>query len=249
MKKFLCLFSALSMMLIASCSSDNSSSDSGIDTTIKPTKIIHLTSDNSPIYTREVKYVGNKIVSEIDDDGFEIKYTYTGNLITRVEVFQSPTVLKNTIEYTYVNGKVSAEILRWPNVTSYSETKYTHNTDSTISYEERQINPTLDDIVLASGKHTYKNGNLIKTERKDNEENIKTVLYEYDTKKNPRRNILGINLIMYSVSDSSFNNLVKWTDSSFGESTFSYLYDNNGFPTEHKHYINGVIYEIVQYFY
>lgn len=244
MKKILSLFGVLTFML-TSCSSDDSSSDSNIETaTIKPTKIIHLTPENSVIYVTDIKYDGNKIVSSTDDDGYVLKYTYTGDLITKIEQFRSFTALEKTTEYTYLNGKLSTEIERKPNQIKYFETKYTYNPDGTVSYNGKQINSAPGESVTSSGRNTYKDGNLIKNETIYNGEVAHSVSFEYDTKKNPMRNVLA--------KSSPFNNEVKMisSDSPILGSTVTYTYNNNDFPTESKRFgSKGELDEIVQYIY
>lgn len=237
--------------MLTSCSSDDSSSDSNTETVLKPTKIVYMRPDNSVIYVSDFKYDGNKIVSTTDDDGYVMKYTYTGDVITKVEEFELITILKTTREFTYLNGKMVTETQKEPNDNRYFEIKYTYNPDGTISYNGKQINSAPGSIVTSSGKYTYKNGNLIKDEFIFNGQVTDEVLTEYDVKKNPMSNVLGMNLLLsWSVTASS-NNVVKSTQYSTGyETTFSYLYNNNDFPIERKQFgRNGKLDIIMKYTY
>lgn len=232
--------------MLTSCSSDDSSSDSSVDTTIKPTKMVFKGPDNSVIYVRDIKYDGNKILSTTDDDGYVFKYTYTGNEITKVEEFTSFTVLDRTTEYKYLNGKMVTEIQTMPNQSSYYEIKYTYNTDGTISYESKNVIAGGSSL----GKFTYKNGNMIKGEHLNKGEVDGSTVYEYDAKKNPMSNVTGINLLI-SRTDISANNMTKLImDSPAVTTTFSYLYNNNDFPTEQKRFDKaGKLEAIIQYTY
>lgn len=250
MKKILSLFGAMAFILVSCSNDDSSSSDSNVDTITKPTKIVYLDADNKAVYTTNIKYDGNKIISAIDDDGFIVKYTYTGNEITKVEEFQSSTVLSLTTEYTYLNGKLNTEVTRVPNETKYFEKKYTYNTDGTISCEGKGMNLPVGQSSSSSEKYTLKNGNVVKVEVISNGQIYSTTQSEYDSKKNPMINVVGMNLLI-SRSDLTLNNRVKVTitDSSTREVTYSYLYNNDGFPTEQKRFDGTKLGFTMQYTY
>ncbi|KAF2333415.1 hypothetical protein [Flavobacterium nitrogenifigens] len=197
-----------------------------------------MDTDNKVVYTTDIKYDGNKIISATDDDGFVLKYTYTGDQITKVEEFQSFTVLSLTTEYTYLNGKLNTEIKRFPNETHYFEIKYTYNEDGTISCDGKGMNLPIGQSSFLSEKYTLKNGNVVKIQSISNGQVDGTSQFEYDVKKNPMINILGMNLLIRRI-DLTLNNTVKVTtvaDSSTKEVTYSYLYNNDGFPTEQKRF-------------
>ncbi|TPG38157.1 hypothetical protein [Flavobacterium pectinovorum] len=250
MKNLLLLFGTLTLVF-TSCSSNDSLTDSNTETAFKLTKIVHLTPDYSVMYFTDIKYDGNKIVSSTDNNGYVAKYTYTGELITKVEEFQSFTVLENIREYTYLNGKMSIEIQRMPNETKYLEIKYTHNTDGTIAYDRREINSASGKIITSSGKYAYKNGNIIKNEIMNKGQVDIVFEYEYDTKKNPLSNILGLNLLLNGPLSASLNNMIKMSNASTAQQrTFLYSYYNNDFPSEQKRLGNGGgLEEIIKYTY
>ncbi|MFZ0596127.1 MAG: hypothetical protein WAM46_04030, partial [Flavobacterium sp.] len=110
MKKILFLFSALSMVLISSCSSDDSSTDEG-SATLLPQKITETTVENgksgSLVYT--LTYDGNKLKDIATTDASRTVYTYTGDVITKVESYKSG-VLQSTDTYAYENGKLMSKI-------------------------------------------------------------------------------------------------------------------------------------------
>lgn len=72
---------------------------------------------------------------------------------------------------------------------------------------------------------------------------VYTHVYEYDTKNNPFKNILGFNLLL-EYEDTSTNNVIKHTSSVSGSATPStplvykkeYVYDANGYPTKATSY-------------
>ena len=249
MKKIICLFSALALV-VTSCTSEDSSNASSI----KPKKITHLYSDADDNYITDMVYDGNKLVSETDDDGFTIKYTYTGNVITKTEDFNEENELQSTSEFTYVNGKMSTEVQKNPDASQYYKIKYTHNADGTISFEGGYINAVTgaaEGEATRTGKYTYKDGNMIRYENSYNGSENATYTYEYDNKNNPIKNVLGGNLLIGWQENSSSNNLIKVsaTNSTF-VTTYSYTYNEDNFPLEQKQFgEGGDLNETVQYAY
>lgn len=170
-------------------------------------------------------YDGNKLISLITDGRWKSVFTYTGDLITKIENFDS-NKLYSTTDYTYTNGKLASRFIKNIEIQhpySYM-TNYVHNTDGTISYSSTNGN----------GKLTFKDGNLI---------NDGHTTYEYDTKNNPFKNILGINVL--SLDDDSEvninvskNNCIKSTENGYSSAN-TITYNANGYPTVDKEYYDG----------
>lgn len=247
MKKILFLFSAFALV-ITSCTSEDSAGSS-----IKPKTITHLYSDADDNYITDVVYNGNKLVSETDDDGFTIKYTYSGDVITKSEDFNGDNELQSTTEFTYVNGKLDTEIQKNPGATQYYKIKYSHNADGTISFEGGYINSVTgiaEGQADRIGKYTYINGNMVKYENSYKGSGISTYNYEYDNKNSPSKNVLGVNLLIGWQVNSSANNVVKITSpNSDFIATYSYSYNGDDFPTEQKQFGGGNLNKTVQYAY
>jgi hypothetical protein len=238
MKKLLYLFTA-SLLVFTSCSKDDNDSSNSASS-ILPKKVTTLYRDGDS-EIGNIAYNGNKIVSRTEKDGSLTKYTYTGDLITREEEFDEHGKLNNTNEYAYVNGKLSTSVEKSAdaNAVYYYKTKYTHNTDGTISYDNYRgkILTGVEEEYGATGKYTYSGGNLVKLEV-SYYGNDYSYVYEYDSKNNPGKNILGLSLLMEDES-SSVNNVVKKTSMSGSGAnirtsitTYSYKYDANNYPTE-----------------
>lgn len=278
MKKLLPFFGALTLMLI-SCSSDDSKNDSNdVALLIKPSRITYLVGTNELNYFVDYKYDGNKIVSETEDNGHTTKYIYTGDLITKKEVFDKQLVYST--EYTYTNGKLSSSITKYVNSTSknlvsdyYDKIIYTYNTDNTVYYEKITVNST-DGTEQKSGSLgtlTFKDGNLIKSVVRVNYGMPATVTYsnEFDIKNNPLKNITGRALLINDYA--SANNLTKNSGTTVYDKemelsshsakrkssasneyigTYTYTYDSKDFPIEVKSFdTDGVLYETVKYTY
>lgn len=204
------------------------------DTPILVKEIINYKDDKQ--YVDKITYNGNKIVSQNNADGFIINYTYTGDLITKIEAFEYKGKPYFTQHYTYVNGKIDTSTFTMhSNFYHKTEIKYTHNADGTVSYNNFTTLPSGEKQPNArGGKYTFNNGNLIKEESLY--EGRETVItYEYDTKNNVFRNVLGFNLLLDRIT-CSVNNVTKLT-SKFSDiesmtTTYVYKYDSDDFPKE-----------------
>ncbi|WP_291285377.1 hypothetical protein [Flavobacterium sp.] len=251
MKKILCLFSALALVL-TSCSSDDAADASA---SLKPSKVAYSYSDAKDNYFSEMKYEGNKLVTETDDDGYTIKYHYIDDLISKTEEFGTDKALQSTTEYSYSAGKLASETVKNTGETRYYKTKYTHNGDGSVSFAEFYINAKTgaEEEGGKIGKYTYKDGNLVKYESSFYGKPNSTYTYEYDSKKNPTANVAGIKLLLGMEESASANNVVKITGTSSTStfvSTFSYLYNDSNFPSEKKQFGNGgALNETAQYTY
>lgn len=235
MKKLLYLLTA-SLLVFTSCSKDdNDSSDPASSILVK--KITDIDIDGSSS-TRNYIYNGNKIVSITDEDSSVLKYTYTGDFITKIEEIDKNGNLAVTTDYTYTNGKLANEIQKAPNATYYYKTKYTYNADGSVSYDNfRGTLATGDEQEYgATGKFTFKDGNMVKLEV-SYYGNDSLHVYEYDAKNHPLKNVTGLGLLFDD--ETLVNNIVKETSTSgsganihTSVTTYTYKYDANNFPTE-----------------
>ncbi|MBK9225101.1 MAG: hypothetical protein IPO23_11685 [Flavobacterium sp.] len=219
-------FGILFSILILSCSSEGeSTSDS--TSLILPKKTNFIENSDYDIIGQDtyITYNGNKIVSEITEDQWKNVFTYTGDFITKIESYDYGE-LYETIDYTYLNGKLASRFKRnidGQSSTSYL-TNYTHNPDGTVSYSSK----------YGKGILTFKNGNLI-----NDGENT----YEYDNKNNPFNNILGISVLSIdrdtetAIYNVSKNNCTKTKGNEL--TNHDITYNSNGYPTLDKEYYDG----------
>lgn len=242
MKIFLCLFSTLSIVLFSSCSSDDNLSSG--DSLILP-KTISSTNPEFPQDNKvsKITYDGNKILS-IVSLGAKTVFTYDGNRIIKQEVFDvdlsGNQTKKNSISYTYENGKLKTRILRkgftetYPDGQYIYKSVYTYTSDTFISYIYYTVNANTNaESKSSEGNLTYKDGNLIK-EQEIEGSSIYTREYEYDTKKNPLKNILGFNLLL-NETIFSIHNISKTirTETEYPNSVVylrSYIYNDKDYP-------------------
>jgi hypothetical protein len=244
MKKILYLFSA-SLIVLTSCSNDDDSNDASTANLLKEVTYI----EGSYTSSSKITYDGNKVV-QIVSGADKTVYTYTGNLITKEEEFAGGNNIDSKVEYSYENNKlktaVSTEISG--SETYKSKNVYTYNSDGTVNYKRYNVNVTTGaETLSSSGKYTYLNGNVVKNEDAAGYSST----YEYDTKNNPTKNILGFDKLLDE--EFSVNNIVKRTSAYNGTnpttSTNEYDYNTDGYPTEQRSFYNGGANGITKYSY
>ncbi len=233
MKKLFVLFVSFTALSLNSCSKKDASIANPIETVFLPKKIINIESSgsNTTSDTTTITYNGNKIATYTNSDDDKLIFTYTGDLITKVDEYSGATLTNQSI-YNYVNNKLITEttIRNYVNtttgVTTVSKNKavYTYNTDGTIIIENYIVDNTTgvetknNNISVVK---TLANGNLVKVSASttntysfgtENITNIYTFLntLEYDNKNNPYKNILGLSQVFLN-KEFSMNNCTKET--------------------------------------
>lgn len=230
MKKILCLFSALTLVLISSCSSDDSSSNSSEGVLLK--KRIQTGSDPEENLTINYTYDGNKLISIIDNTKvLNVYLTYTGDLITKLEYKYANGTIEQSQSYAYnSDGKVVTFIRVEPEDGLGSKEVYTYNADGSVNvknYSGDEISQTVFD---GEGKVTYVNGEISEITSTSGEHHK----YTYDTKNNPLKNVLGWDKIAFTDGEAYgiLHNLL--TDSVDNElwSNSTFIYNENGYPVK-----------------
>ncbi|RKR09189.1 hypothetical protein C8C83_0806 [Flavobacterium sp. 90] len=244
MKNLLLLFSAFTLVLTSCSNDDNNSSE---DTSILPKTITYSypSPDLGTNTKNTITYDGNKIVSSISVRSKAL-FTYTGNFITKQQLFDIDSKGLETkdmeAEYTYENGKLKTRITReyftpqYPNGTYIGKTIYTHVSNNLISYIDYEVDAdTQIEKKISEGTFTYKEGNLIE-DKNVRGVSTSTRTYEYDTKNNPLKNILGLDLLLKE-TEISRNNIskIKRVDSDSPDTSVylsNYIYNDKDFPTK-----------------
>lgn len=241
MKKILCLFTALTLVL-ASCSSDDSSSDSSNSVLLKKT----INTDNKgKKITTNYTYNGNKIVSSIDDLGdSNAYYTYTGDLITKLECKLPDGTVELVNTYNYTDGKLTTFVRINPDMDWGYKEIYTYNADGTITVEKYVGDSKTQALHNATGTVKFSNGEVIEI-FDDNSSNHK---YTHDTKNNPMKNVLGWNKINFTDGEGPaviHNMLTDKVGAEFW-GNYTYTYNGDEYPIIS---IDSVEEETVEYFY
>lgn len=253
MKKLI-LFSSVFALFLSSCSSEENSSSEGNDSTLPKTiSYIYPSLQLGTNVKSTVTYNGNKIVS-IVSTGSKSIFTYDGDVIAKQEVFDINESGKETkseeVSYTYENGKLKTRIFKeditaeYPDGYYIDKVVYTHTSNEIISYVSYSVDKdTKAETKSSQGTLTYKDGNLVKEEQKSNSVTVISV-YEYDTKNNPLKNILGFNLLLNEIGEFGKNNIVKTTRTSSEYPNAAvylttYIYNDNNYPTRHTSFDGG----------
>lgn len=236
MKKTKNIFWILSIFLLTlySCSNDN-------DDSLKLLKKVVETSENGTSETTVYTYNGTEIVS-IDGVQKRTDFTYTDGLITKTVILNKTNQLSETIEYSYLVGK----LVEVESLGNY-RINYIHNTDKTVSYERFRISGN-QQVKEFHGTLYFENENLIKNERILDTMPVgitssESITFDYDAKNNPLYNVLGYkNLLDHMETISSNNSLINTViatttngDQVLSVANFyksSFKYDSENYPTE-----------------
>lgn len=237
MKKLIYLLS-ITFLLLQSCSSDDSSSSNSTSVLVK--KNIETSPDG--VFTTIFTYNGNKIADVISSVTGSMartgRYTYTGDLITKVDVFDYTNTLVGRSFYNYnLDNKLASFVeLNYTNDSGRRAT-YTYNSDGTISSSEYEGDLTSQTTLYETKTIIFNNGevsSLIEHLGTYSE----TTYYTYDNKNSPFKNVLGSDKLSYAVfgtlTSEINHNLIKM-DKSIGTSNFvsnwQYTYNSNDYPT------------------
>ncbi|WP_374175133.1 hypothetical protein [Flavobacterium tructae] len=244
MKKILCLFSALTLAL-TSCSSDNSSDSSD---SVLLQKVVLTGVDGKT--TVNYKYNGNKIVSVIDDAGeINMHYTYTENVITKIEFKLPNGTIEQTNTFTYgTDGKLATfvRVESEDNVLRGYKEVYTYNANGSIAVKSFGGDEKTQTDAGGTATITFIDGDvseIIST----NSPNHK---YVYDAKNNAAKNILGFDKISFVDGEGTgvFHNEISDTSGKTVWSTYSYTYNAAGYPEKSIDNVEGLKYTS-EYFY
>ncbi|WP_162127388.1 hypothetical protein [Flavobacterium phycosphaerae] len=245
MKKIL-LLTALSSLLLASCSSSDSSPAAEND--VLMTKTIATYDSGTPV-TTTFTYDGKKIKEGMASNGYYQKFYYTGDLLTKVEYYDDSDV--KIYEETYVYNSNNQLInYAWIEITNDygSRELYTHNSNGTISVTKLYGDADVQSIFSGTGTISFVNGDVSMIDSSSDG----MYMYSYDTKNSPFKNVTGVDKINFVDGDplGVFHNIVTETHEGFPSATITYAYTYNGqnFPAT-KDWNEGSHSNSVQYFY
>ncbi|WP_091202432.1 hypothetical protein [Flavobacterium xueshanense] len=223
------------VLTLSSCSND-------LEDNIKLLKKVVETSEEGISETTLFNYNGNEIVS-IDGAQKRTDFIYTDGLIKKTVLLNKKNQLQETIEYSYLKGKLS-EVQSLGNY----RIRYIHNSDETVSYERFTIVSTNQQVKEFHGTLYFENENLIKDDRILDNANAGvisnySVSYDYDVEKNPLFQVTGFRELLNQSEKISLNNTVISTviksvseDDQISSSAIIYksfyTYDLENYPKE-----------------
>ncbi len=247
MKKIGCLI-ICSLLFLTSCSSDSSPENtSSNDLLLK--KIVE---DDILFGGTEVNYTynGNKLVEiEKSNDGsvWSDVYTYTGDVITKIEKFEvydagtptEDTYLTSTDEFQY-NG--SNQLVQFKTTTTdYPDeervTTYVHS-GNTVTFQQYSNVVGETPVLLKTGTITMQNGEVAQVQVVKQFDSY-TGNYTYDTKNSIMKNVTGYDKILLTHVIGTQGSLT-WLDSIVGGAShnfvvgltggFTYTYNSDNYP-------------------
>lgn len=256
MKKLIFTYSIVIITLFSCSKSDNS--EQITDPTIDPNTVLlkkMIVSQGTQTITTDINYNGYKIVGSTSSDGSSIIFTYTGNLITKIEYYTGSTLSQKDTYVYNANGKIETfvqlEYTTTPTSGYGAKEEYVYNSDGTTSYSHYTGNLVSQNTLSYTGKIFYINGEVSKIEKYQGS-NTSVINYTYDTKNNIFKNVLGYGATTVANGHPTgiLNNLLTETNPSNSNSTvsYSYTYNLSDFPiTSTKTNSFGTINK--QYFY
>jgi len=233
MKKLLYLFSAVALML-TSCSSDDDNTTVSQNGTLLKKMILTSPDEDDDSYwnsTVNFTYNGNKIVQYVDEDNYKAVFTYTGDLITKIEYFNN-NLLDGQDLFSYnSNGKLIEFRDLSMDVNYEIKHVYSYNSNGTITVTKYQ--GTIGNTTLSSTTpdiYTFTNNEISSTSDGS---------ITYDSKNNPFKNVTGYKEIMtpefsddYLIVFGRNNNIISApVGTSTTQGIFStYTYNSDNYP-------------------
>ncbi len=248
MKKLTMAFSVLVMILSSCSSSDESVNTPPISSSVLVKK--EIVEDEDGDYTALYTYNGNKIVKTTNSDDTSEVFTYTGDLITKLEYFTETTLdQKDTFTYNAENKLTTHLRLDYVVEWGTKET-YVYNSDGTISVTEYIGDLTSQTQLSSTSKIYFTNGEISKIEVFEGGIKTRTITYTYDVKNNPYKNITGFDKLGIIFEEGISHNLLTENDTDTADDpvTYEYIYNSNNYPSTAKEIIGDGTYT-VKYFY
>lgn len=226
--KIFLLFIIYSSILLNSCSGEENQNDPSTEVVLAK-KIISTSSLTNSTITSDIFYSGNKIVNEIQTNGYETKYYYSGNLISSIERYQN-----NVIKETYLFNYNSAEKVTSCNINIVDYYQGTlninYNSNGSISYNTAFTYPPSLDVETKSYTAT-----IIDNEIETFTENGSNVIYTYlyDSKNNASKNIQGYDKIYLTKIErinGCYKNVIQVKKNNILNRSSIFSYNSDDYP-------------------
>lgn len=198
MKKNLLLLSVVAMMVFAGCSSDDDNNNDGdgpgTGALVKKIEFDYVDDDYTDVI--QFTYNGNKLVKGVYTDGYEDRFFYTGDRITKIEYVTDTGEVQARELFTYDSEGMLTEY-RFLELDWDYEEKSTFEVTGTNTVLETYYSGTIDSpsedwtAVL-----TMSNGEVIQKVQTGWDGDT-TYTYTYDTKNSPFKNVTGYGAIAY----------------------------------------------------
>lgn len=231
----------LSVFTLFACSKN----DEDIEQQNVPTGFLKQVKDSNlgGIVTYDYFYFGTKLLKIVGGDQIA-KYTYTGDLITAIEVYDTAQNLLSrlTFEYNSNSVLVATKTLYYSYDLGY-RTELIYNLDGTISINNFNGNLISQNTFNFLNTLYFSNSEVVKSEINLNS-NISTMHYEYDSGINPMNQVLGYSKLnlhrfngdlinqFYQIGNiHNCNKVIIDDPNGSGIVDYDYFYDSNGKPS------------------
>lgn len=264
MKKILLLLS-FSVVLLSSCSSDDSS------TSESQPLLLKTMTEGDVLFGQTVthySYNGNKLVEifkDGDDDDYIDAYTYTGDLITKIEKFyvfdfgtpSEDRQLLSTDQFAYnSNNQLVQFTTTSQDFDGERVTTYTYNSNNTVSFAQNANVPGEPTESLKTGTITMGNGEITKLQVVKQFDSY-TDNYAYDTKNSIFKNVTGYDKILLTHILGTQGSLT-WVNSIVGgishnflnhQGDYQYTYNSDNYPLTANQSLSGTVLHSYQFSY
>ncbi|RZJ28476.1 MAG: hypothetical protein EOO48_09745 [Flavobacterium sp.] len=238
MRKIFC-FLALSSLALTSCSSSDDSNSSAANGLLK--KTIETDSEGN-VVTSNYSYNGHKIKKVEDSTGERTEFTYSGDLITKIQYFYDDGGLEQTNLYTYDSaGKLVMFQRLEPDDQYGAKEMYVYNSNGTVSVTRFIGDATSQTEDGGTATVYFQNGEVSEIDSDSGGD----LLYTYDNKNNPGKDITGFGAVT-SFADLGVSGINHNLLSDDG--TYTYTYNDAGYPVTSTENFSGDV-TSTQYFY
>lgn len=261
MTKFFYLIT-FSLLFLFSCSSEDSSSENTPPQNFLLKKIVEGDVVFGGSFT-DYTYDGNKLVEINRNDEKSDIYTYTGNLITKIEKFQiyyagtpdEETELLSTDHFEY---NTNNQLVEFKTTTPYSDeervTTYVYN-NNTVTFEQYENNPGIAPELLKTGTITLQDGEIVQLQVVKEFDSY-TDNYTYDAKNSIFKNVLGYDKLIFTHiigkqgSFTSVDTIIGGISQNFvNNNEFEYTYNSDNYPITADQSWFGSVLHSYEFFY
>lgn len=234
MKKLLFLLSGIALLF--SCSTDDGGTTNSDFTLVK--KAVSVEADGSEGMTFNYSYNGNKISTVQVLNGQQLKYFYTGNLITKLERYLTADgTLELEVIFQYdANARLVKEETKYFINSSLATRNFTYEPDGSISFLAYSGEIGSITELVSTGKYFFnEEQEVVKIETTNiNTNSTLTTNFTYDNQNNIFKNVLGWDKL-FSLT-GKYHNVVTTTylDANqvvLNSSSNQYEYNSAGYPT------------------
>lgn len=225
------------LLMLSSCSSSSDSSSSSTNDDVLVSKTVETYALDGSVVTSNYTYAGKKIVQETDSDGVVTKFTYTGNLITKIEYFDDSDALEQTEIFAYNSSNQLTSYTRLEHFDDNGDREtYVYNANGTVTCTSYDGDLLSQDNFYGTSIIYFTNNEVSMIEEYSDIDILTgTRLYTYDTKNSPFKNIIGFDKIQFIENEAVgiHHNIVTDNYTDFGvltTYTTTYTYNDNNFP-------------------